>query len=156
MSFIYKIYNDVNDKLYIGKTSKTIEDRWNEHIYAALYREDKNFQLYNAIKKYGVNNFHIELLEECSESNANEREVYWIRFYDSYNKGYNMTEGGDGTVFYDRLQILDYWNQGYTQLEISKLVGCCRQTVSTALKAMGLSKKELGKYRGKKRHKTNN
>ena len=64
-----------------------------------------------------------------------------------------MTEGGDGTVFYNREQILDYWNQGYNQLEISKIIGCCRQTVSAALKAMGIPKEELGKYRGKGKHK---
>ena len=156
MPFIYKIYNDINEKLYIGKTTKTIEDRWKEHIYSALYREDKNFQLYNAIKKYGSEHFHITQIEECPTNLLNEREVFWIQFYDSYNNGYNMTEGGDGTVFYNREQILEYWNQGYNQIEISKIIGCCRQTVWTALKAMGVSKEELSKYRGKgKRTKSN-
>lgn len=155
MPFIYKIYNDINEKLYIGKTTKTIEDRWQEHIYSALYREDKNFQLYNAIKKYGPEHFHIIQIEECPTNLLNDREVFWIQFYDSYNNGYNMTEGGDGTVFYSREQILEYWNQGYNQVEISKIIGCCRQTVWTALKAMGVSKEELSKHRGKgKRTKT--
>lgn len=149
MPYIYKIYNDINDKLYIGKTTKTIEDRWKEHVYAALYREDKNFLLYNAIKKYGIKYFHIAQIEECPTDILNDREKFWIQYYNSYNNGYNMTEGGDGTVFYSREKILDYWNQGYNQIEISKLMGCCRQTVWTALKAMGVSKKELSKYRGK-------
>ena len=107
MPFIYKIYNDINNKFYIGKTSKTVNDRWQEHIYTALYRKQKrNFKLYKAIRKYGIEHFFIEEIEECNKDSVDEREKYWIKQYDSFNNGYNMTEGGDGTIFYDRDLIL--------------------------------------------------
>ncbi len=151
MPFIYKIYNDVNNKVYIGKTSNTIEDRWNEHVYAALYRRQRrNYQLYNAMRKYGVDKFHIIALEECTENDLTAKEIYWIQKYNSFNNGYNMTIGGDGTIFYSRDQILQYWNQGYTQLEIAKIMGCCRQTVAHALKVSGISDTERSKYKGKR------
>lgn len=50
----------------------------------------------NAIKKYGSENFHAEEIEECDNSLLNEREKYWINFYNSYSDGYNMTKGGEG------------------------------------------------------------
>lgn len=156
MPYIYKIYNDINDKLYIGKTSQTIQARWEEHIYTALYRrQQRNYKLYNAIRKYGVDNFHIEEIEECPIDIIDEREMYWINKLNTYLNGYNMTEGGEGTVFYSRDKILQYWNEGYNQIQIAELMGCCRQTVAQALKASGISKEELSKYKGKSKHNKN-
>lgn len=47
-----------------------------------------------AIHKYGKDKFHISLIEEVSVEKLNEREKYWITYYDSYNNGYNLTLGG--------------------------------------------------------------
>lgn len=88
---IYKITNKINNKVYIGQ-STNIFNRWNEHRYKAK-TEDK--PLYKAFKRYGIENFTFEIIEECPIIKLNEREIYWIKYYDSYNHGYNLTPGGD-------------------------------------------------------------
>ena len=102
MSYIYKITNIINGKSYIGQTSRTIEDRWKEHLH-----NNHDIPLVRAFKKYGIENFKIECLEECSESMVNERECYWISYYDTYYNGYNATLGGDGRVQYNYEAILN-------------------------------------------------
>lgn len=95
MGWIYKIENLVNHKVYIGKTERDISTRWKEHIrhINSLIR----LPLYRALKKYGVENFSIEALEECDNLNLDERECYWIKQYDSYGEnGYNCSYGGEG------------------------------------------------------------
>lgn len=49
------------------------------------------------MKKYGIDIFTIEKIEECSDEIVNEREQYWINFYNTYIDGYNCTLGGEGT-----------------------------------------------------------
>lgn len=51
--------------------------------------------LYRAFKKYNLENFTFEILEECSTNELNDREKYWIQFYDTYRNGYNQTIGGN-------------------------------------------------------------
>ena len=53
------------------------------------------------MNKYGIEHFHIEEIEECDDNIVNEREVYWIKFYNSYHNGYNATYGGEGRREYD-------------------------------------------------------
>lgn len=96
MSYIYKITNDINDKIYVGKTNLSLEKRFQEHIQDAQRKTQQHRPLYNAINKYGKEHFTISLIEECSSSEASEREIYWIGFYEGYEKGYNATLGGDG------------------------------------------------------------
>ena len=96
MAFIYKITNNINGKMYIGKTDRDIETRWNEHIRHASTL--KHIPLYRAINKYGAENFKIELVEECQTEILNEREQYWISYYDTYDKGYNCSLGGEGSL----------------------------------------------------------
>lgn len=96
---IYKITNKQNNKIYIGK-SKDIEDRWIYHTshYNDSKKWDKN--LYKAFRKYGIDNFSFEIIEPMDEETynkfGNNREQYWIIYYDSFNNGYNETSGGDG------------------------------------------------------------
>ena len=104
MNYVYKITNKVNQKVYIGKTGKTIEERFNDHIYASKDEKEQGRPIYRAFNKYGIENFTIEEIE-CVETDeiASEREIYWIEHYNSYIgfkdcKGYNATLGGDGTA----------------------------------------------------------
>ena len=94
--FIYRITNKINNKVYIGKTELSIKARWRRHLDCV--RKKVNRYLYDAINKYGIDNFSIEVIESCSINKLSEREKYWIKFYKSQDKnfGYNMQEGGLG------------------------------------------------------------
>jgi hypothetical protein len=73
MPYIYKISNDINDKLYIGKTLYTIERRWYQHKNNAKNRQDlKHLPLYSAMNKYGIEHFFIEEIEEVSDEKGLE------------------------------------------------------------------------------------
>ena len=91
--FIYIIKNTVNDKVYIGQTKNSVDQRWKEHLRHAQYGD----QLINrAMKKYGIDKFYVETLEICSPDVLDEREMYYIDLYDSTDKskGYNVSIGG--------------------------------------------------------------
>ena len=90
---IYKITNKINNQSYIGQ-SVDIEKRKKEHL-RNISDYNLNNSIYQALRKYGQENFSFEVLEECNKEELNDKEVYWISFYDSYNNGYNMTPGGD-------------------------------------------------------------
>lgn len=102
-TFIYKITNKINNKLYIGKTtSKNPLNRWAKHLSTAKNKTVNNntYQvLHKAINKYGKENFIFEIIEECdNELFGLEREKFWIKHYVSFGKnGYNLTKGGDGS-----------------------------------------------------------
>ena len=143
MGYIYKIENNVNHKLYIGKTLFTIERRWNQHKYNAYRDNLKHIPLYSAIQKYGVNNFSVSELEKVDNPQVlSEREKYWIEYYDTYNCGYNASRGGDGLLLYDYDYIWDLWEKGFTIKQISNSVGCLDQVVCTVLNNNGVSTQE--------------
>lgn len=86
---IYKITNQVNQKVYVGQ-SNDIERRWFEHKRPCnLINPTK--KIYIAFNEFGIENFSFEVIEECEEEKLNEREWYWIKYYDSLNNGYNMS-----------------------------------------------------------------
>lgn len=129
MGYIYRIVNDINDKIYIGKTCDTLEERWKEHCRDYLKPSERKRPLYNAMRNHGIEHFQIEQVEECDNFIINEREQYWIQFYDSYGKGYNATLGGDGTFIYDHKMIISLLQQRYPVEEICEKIGCCKLTV---------------------------
>ncbi len=91
---IYKITNIINNKVYIGQ-SKNILFRWQKHRTIPFNPNHIDYDklLYRAIRKYGLNNFEFEVIEECSIGELDQKEIYWIKYYDSCNrnKGYNNT-----------------------------------------------------------------
>ena len=91
---IYKITNLENGMAYIGQ-SVNIKDRWGTHIKVGLGADTiTRNKLYPAMLSTGVENFTFEILEECSSEELNEREKFYIDFYDTVNYGYNVTKGG--------------------------------------------------------------
>ena len=93
---IYKITNKINGKIYIGQTVNTLNHRWNQHIRETFSIKKRTY-FHNAIAKYGVDAFIVEVIEEVDTvEKMNEREVYWISFYQSNDKryGYNIDAGG--------------------------------------------------------------
>jgi group I intron endonuclease len=93
---IYKITNLINQHCYVGQ-SRQIERRWYNHKIAAFNENDKAYEypLYRAIRKYGLENFSFEMLEECQIDELNEKEIFWIN---TLNPEYNQTDGGDCLV----------------------------------------------------------
>lgn len=91
MAFIYKIQNIINDKIYIGKS------KHNDPAYLG-----SGLQITNAIKKYGKENFIKVILEECIDDIVNDREIFWISYYNSTDNevGYNISKGGTGGNHY--------------------------------------------------------
>lgn len=95
---IYKITNMVNGKCYIGQ-SVDIQKRWRGHRKTMNYPGDHSYNnpLYRAMRKYGIENFSFEVLEECQVSELNNKEKYYIALYNSFFEGYNLTLGGDSS-----------------------------------------------------------
>ncbi len=96
MAYIYKIQNIINNKCYIGWTSKSVDFRWKEHKSDAIKIRD-NRKFYNAIRKYGVDSWNVIILCEVETKEvALKKEIEYIKIFDSYSNGYNSTLGGDG------------------------------------------------------------
>lgn len=91
---IYKITNLINNKSYIG-LSNNIERRWSEHKNVSNWEREPKKSLYLAFKKYGIDNFLFEVIEECPKNMLKEREKFYIEYFGSYKNGYNQTCGGE-------------------------------------------------------------
>ena len=89
---IYCLTNTLTNMKYIGQ-AVNVGDRWKQHIKCGLGIDTPNNQLYQIMKKDGVENFKFELLEECNREDLNRKEKYWINFYQTDDFGYNMTKG---------------------------------------------------------------
>lgn len=98
MTGIYKIENLITKKVYIGQ-SKCIEKRWQNHKTDAFNSVSHSYNnpLYRSIRKYGLNNFSFEVLEECLIEELNQKERDYIKKYNSFFDGYNLTLGGDAS-----------------------------------------------------------
>lgn len=106
---IYRIKNLENGKRYIGQTrnyfinhgkyrSFGYEKRFKDHISEALNNVKKKqcYKLNCAIRKYGKEKFHVKLIRTCPVEKLDEYEIKYIKKYDSYKNGYNLTKGGNG------------------------------------------------------------
>ena len=133
---IYKIENLINHKIYIGQAID-IKTRWTKHKNA-----DDNFCIHKALKKYGIENFAFSIVEECPKKELNEKEKYYINFYNSLiPNGYNMIEGGaNGAALMKRKQVEQYTLEGEyiktfesiadasreTRVNNSNITACCK------------------------------
>lgn len=99
---IYKITNDVNDKLYIGQTTKTLEERIKNHRNSFVSGVDNH--LYRAMRKYGWDKFHFHpIVEVETQEELDALEEYYIREFDTIYNGYNMAKGGTVNVMYSEV-----------------------------------------------------
>lgn len=78
MTRIYIIKNKINDKVYVGQTIQSLQERLKKH----MSQLNDNTIFHRAMLEIGVGNFWIELIEEVEDKIANEREFYWIRRMD--------------------------------------------------------------------------
>ncbi len=95
---VYKITNIINNKVYIGQTIMTLEERFYFHCNPS---KDNKMLICRSIKKYGKDNFIKEIIEYCETlEQSNIREEYWVNYYDARNKkiGYNIRPGGGNSL----------------------------------------------------------
>lgn len=151
-SRIYKITNDINNKVYVGKTCLSIDERFKQHCCDARKINEEKRPLYTAMNKYGSEHFSISLIEECEDENASEREQYWIGYYKGYEDGYNATLGGDGTFRFDHEKILSLIKNGKTSSEIASIIGCSEEWVRDIARANNLViiRKQFGSQKVRK------
>ena len=99
---IYKITNLETGECYIGQ-SVDVKKRIYDHLKAACGVDTpRDNLLYQAMKKYGIENFSIELLQECTNQELNQKEKYFIELYQSHIYGYNKTSGNKTRVGIDK------------------------------------------------------
>lgn len=154
MGYIYKVTCLVNNKIYIGLTNISIQNRWNTHIGVSYNPNspDYNFAFHRAIRKYGVNNFVVEQIDQGSGEELKEKEKYWINYYDSYNKGYNCTLGGDGQCKYNYDEIIEYYlNNNNSITETCKEFGIYDQVIYSALQSRNIDYKNFSKQTEKRK-----
>ena len=148
---IYIIKNNINSKVYIGQTINTLKHRFNQHARVALEKCNKNSIDY-AIQTLGKENFWIEEIETCDYNELDEKEIYWINFYNSFENGYNMTLGGqlnrpnkiDNETF---SKIVEDYNNGILMDTISKKYNIHNSTIyeyfkNNKIKLQGNNRKE--------------
>lgn len=147
---IYKITNILNGKMYIGKTLHSIQKRFQEHIKdSQRVRYDKR-PLYDAMNKYGIENFELALIENAEAELLDEREKYWIEYYDTYKNGYNATLGGEGKTLYDYDQLIEDYLSGSLIKEVAQHFGCDVKVIQEALCSANINSQQNTRKHTKK------
>ena len=86
------------------------------------------------MRKYGIENFELLVVEECPDTIVDEREIFWIEFYQSFKNGYNATKGGEGKKYLDYDLICAIYEQIKNCTEVAKILQISPDSVSTILK----------------------
>jgi group I intron endonuclease len=171
---IYKATNTVNNKVYIGQTTQKLKYRRTQHKCHANKRKDvySNNYFYNAISKYGIDNFIWEEIDNAKTiDELNIKEQQWVQYYKSNQKryGYNSTPGGGGQpesirnkskckgkghpLWRDDLdenKIIELRKQGFSMEKIAGIMKCSRRAIENRLKMFNnkiTSKKTLKSIR---------
>lgn len=122
---IYKITNLTNGKIYIGQ-SVNIYQRWRAEKSRSFNPTSIEFNCAKAraFRKYGIKNFHFEIIEECKPEQLNEREIYWANYYNSYvPKGYNVSLCGKNKRHPVTLENIDVARQIINDLRFTSMTG---------------------------------
>ena len=122
---------------YIGQTRYSLEFRWRQH----QHKKDNTY-FHNAIRKYGAENFECEILEECDAELLDSKEIFYIAKYNTFEKGYNLTIGGDGKrkiVSDDQYEeIKELYLSGFSAYKIGTLFGVDKATITKILRIQGV------------------
>ena len=141
MGLIYKITNNINNKIYIGKTTNNLEYRWKEHIKDSKYNTNNKF--YNAINKYGAENFTPSVIEDNIDNELlNDKECYYIELFDSFKNGYNSTLGGEGNTKINHKEVMVLWEEGYDCSQIGQKLNCSYIAIMYITMANGITSEQ--------------
>lgn len=137
---IYKITNKVNNHSYIGQ-SINIENRWTKEKSRAFNPNSEEYEktLCRAFRKYGLDSFTWEILEECSQKELDQKEKYYIQLFNTYFNGYNETTGGQNSCNsqskISKQQLLEIYdllqNSNISQGNIAKQFNVGQDVIST-------------------------
>lgn len=136
---IYLISNDINDKVYIGYTSMTVEQRWAFHVKDSA--RSRGSHLHHAIVCYGASHFKAEAIYQSLDKDHthNVMEAHFIKEYDSITNGYNLQPGGEGgtgkpikVYQYSRtLELIKVWDSAK---EAAASINVSPAAIATALR----------------------
>lgn len=107
--YIYFIINNVTNQRYVGQTTNFTR-RKREHLLKLEENRHPNPKLQNAYNKYGLENFTIQKIQfdDITKEELNKQEIYYIKKYNSFENGYNLTEGGTGGDTKSKLNFEEY------------------------------------------------
>lgn len=138
MPYIYKVTNELTGKSYIGQTAHTVAERWSSHCDDYKRNRNANRPLYIAMQKYGIDAFSVSVIEECAKELLDEREIFWIDYYDSFRNGYNATFGGCGKPMIDYASVFEaYKRLGENCAATARAYGINEDTVYKIVLALG-------------------
>lgn len=132
---IYLITNKINGKQYVGQTARDMWTRFEEHC-----KPSNTTYLGKAIQKYGYLNFTLEEIERVPLEKLDEREIYWIQYYNTYKNGYNQTLGGDGSCDSLRLIVVE---KNYTIKSIEEFARLANEQVGWATQSIVKKLREI-------------
>ncbi|MFJ5713265.1 GIY-YIG nuclease family protein [Neobacillus sp. NPDC093127] len=143
---IYIIRNKINNKVYIGQTIQNPSERFKQHKKLAKSGSDQ--YLHRAMRRYGINNFFIEILEDLVEDKQlNQKEEQYISQFNSYGSGYNMNPGGQKwkrkpiDINIELLKNM-YYNKNMSAREIATVLGTNNTTVLNHMKINSLIRRK--------------
>lgn len=133
MGYIYCITNLINQKKYVGKTTYSVTKRFQEHCRDSRKERCEKRPLYDAVNKYGIENFVVKELIECPNEELSSYEIMYIDKLGTYHNGYNATKGEDGSILFDYDKIIETYKLGGTMTDCAAKIHCSVDTVKKVL-----------------------
>lgn len=147
--YIYKIINDFNNKIYVGQTTTSLEDRFARHCRDKTISNKKEESIDYLIQTIGKEHFQIVEIEKVNIMELDSRESYWISYYDSYHTGYNRTLGGQGGRKFSEQEILyalDLYSKNLPMKQIENITGIDETTIRRYRRFQNFPKREMTEY----------
>lgn len=133
MGFIYVIRNNVNNRVYVGQTINTIEERFKQHLYL-FYKGRVHNKLYNAMREIGAENFYYEKVLECDNTDLNRYEQFYVTEFDSINDGYNSVFPCSSLISDKKYEyedmVIHMYMDGYSFASIAKAINSSTRHVN--------------------------
>lgn len=138
---IYIIKNKINEKVYIGQTTQSVHERFMQHMKPSTSKSRGTYKFYNAVNKYGRDNFYVETLESgVPIEQLDEKEIAYIKQYNSCDNGYNSTYGGNVKRIHepwDIDKIIQLFKEGKNSFEIGEIYNVNHITILRTIHGCG-------------------